>query len=93
MSIRKAVILLRGPRVADSSTPHTYQQGPTAPLETTTLRSVTLSDNALWSALGSVGVKFNAWRNLLVSAHVLLPTSDGGVRIKPTPVVGIDYSF
>jgi hypothetical protein len=43
--------------------------------------------------LGSVGVKFNATGNLLVSASVLFPLTDGGLRPKVTPVIGVDYSF
>ena len=80
-------------RLSDAFTPHSYQQGPTAPIETTTLTSVAVSDSALGSVLGSAGAKFNVWRNLLVSANLLLPTNSAGLRIKPTPVIGFDYSF
>lgn len=44
-------------------------------------------------ALGSVGVKFNPTGNLLVSASVLFPLTDAGLRSRLTPVVGIDYAF
>ncbi|MEQ1912398.1 MAG: transporter [Vicinamibacterales bacterium] len=80
-------------RLSDALTPHSYQQGPTAPAETATLTSVAIADGALGSVLGSAGAKFNLWRNLLVSANLLLPTNSAGLRIKPTPVIGFDYSF
>jgi hypothetical protein len=31
--------------------------------------------------------------NLLLTANVLFPLSDGGLRPKITPVVGLDYAF
>jgi hypothetical protein len=43
--------------------------------------------------LASIGAKFNARGNLLISANILFPLTDRGLRDKLTPVVGIDYSF
>ncbi len=43
--------------------------------------------------LTSFGVKYNAWRNLLISASVLIPLTDAGLRDRLTPVLGFDYSF
>ena len=80
-------------RLSDVTTPHTYQQGQTAPVETTTLTSAGESLGSLTSVLGTVGIKFNPWNNLLISAHVLFPLNDGGLRSKPAPIVGFDYSF
>jgi hypothetical protein len=42
---------------------------------------------------GAAGVRFNPRGNLLISAQVLVPMSDNGLRDKFTPVVGLDYSF
>lgn len=47
----------------------------------------------LTSILGTVGVKFNPARNILISAHVLATVTDGGLRRRLTPVIGFDYSF
>ncbi len=43
--------------------------------------------------LGVVGVKINVARTLLLNANVLFPMSDGGLKPKPTLVVGLDYVF
>ena len=80
-------------RLSTVSSPHTFQQGPTAPVETTTLTSAGEGLGSLTSVLGTAGVKFNPWRNLLISAHVLFPMNDAGLRSKPAPVIGFDYAF
>jgi hypothetical protein len=43
--------------------------------------------------LGVAGLKFNLFGTLLLSAHVIFPMSDGGLRPGVTPVVGVDYAF
>ena len=43
--------------------------------------------------LGSAGVKFNPYANLLVSANVLFPLSNSGLTGKLTYLLGFDYSF
>jgi hypothetical protein len=81
-------------RLKDISVPHTFQQGSlTAPVETTTLQEVTTESRTLTTVLATGGIKFNPWQNLLISAHVLVPLNDAGLRSKVTPVVGFDYSF
>ncbi len=80
-------------RISDTLTPHTFQQGATAPIETTQLKSIAMADSSLWSTLATTGVKVNVWGNWLLSAQVLLPVGSGGLRIKPTPVIGFDYAF
>ena len=45
------------------------------------------------AVLGTAGMKFNAWQNLLVSAHVVVALNDAGLRSRVTPVIGMDYSF
>lgn len=49
--------------------------------------------STLKSLLGTVGLKFNPTRSVLVSAHLVATMSDGGLRRKLTPVLGLDYSF
>jgi hypothetical protein len=43
--------------------------------------------------LGVVGAKINVARTLLLNANVLFPMSDGGLKPKPTLVLGLDYVF
>lgn len=43
--------------------------------------------------LGAVGFKFNPAANLLVSANMLFPLTDAGIRSRPVPVIGFDYTF
>ncbi len=80
-------------RLKDISVPHSFQQGATAPLETTTLQEVTTESRSLTTVLGTAGIKFNPWQNLLISAHVVVALNDAGLRSRVTPVVGLDYSF
>ncbi|MCA1586915.1 MAG: hypothetical protein LC791_19805 [Acidobacteria bacterium] len=42
---------------------------------------------------GAVGVKANVWGDLLVSANVLFPFTDAGLRNRLTTVVGVDFAF
>jgi hypothetical protein len=43
--------------------------------------------------LGAAGVRFNPWRTLLVSASLLFPFTERGLRDRVTPSIGIDYVF
>ncbi|HUR33189.1 MAG TPA: hypothetical protein VM032_05295 [Vicinamibacterales bacterium] len=47
----------------------------------------------LRSILGTVGLKFNPTRSVLVSAHLMATLDDAGLRRRLTPVLGFDYSF
>jgi hypothetical protein len=41
-----------------------------------------------------VGAKFNIpGTHLLLTGSVVFPLTDGGLRPKVTPVIGLDYSF
>jgi outer membrane putative beta-barrel porin/alpha-amylase len=44
-------------------------------------------------ALGTVGFKFNPAGDFLISANVLFPLTDAGLRSKLTTVIGVDYAF
>jgi hypothetical protein len=44
-------------------------------------------------SFGAAGVRFNPWRTLLVSANLLFPLTDAGLRDRVTPSIGIDYVF
>ena len=80
-------------RLQDAPRQHTFRQGPTAPLETTTLPELAAPIGNLNSALGAFGVKFNPWQNLLISAHALVGLNKAGLRDRLTPVIGFDYAF
>jgi hypothetical protein len=43
--------------------------------------------------LAAVGVKFNAWSNLLISLSGLVPLTKAGLADNFTPIAGLDYSF
>jgi hypothetical protein len=42
---------------------------------------------------GAIGVKANIWGDLLLSANVLFPFTDAGLRSKVTTVFGLDFAF
>lgn len=44
-------------------------------------------------AFGSASVRFSPWRTMLVSASLLFPLTEAGLRDRVTPVIGIDYAF
>ena len=72
---------------------HTFQQGPTAPVETTTLDALAMAPGSVTSVLAAAGLKFNVSRNLLVSAHVISSVNGAGLRRSVSPVLGFDFSF
>lgn len=80
-------------RLEDLATPHTFRQGATAPLETVTLNTVQLVTGTINTVWGAVGVKFTPWRNLLISANVLIPFTDAGLKSRVTPTVGFEFAF
>jgi hypothetical protein len=83
---------LRGAgRLELSSKPFAYQ-GATA-VETVFLDEFTPRTGSLNLMLGTVGVKFNPFGNLLVSGSVLFPLNDAGLRSQLSTVVGVDYAF
>jgi hypothetical protein len=43
--------------------------------------------------VASAGVKYNVAGNLLISANVLVPLTQAGIRDRVTPVIGFDYAF
>jgi hypothetical protein len=62
--------------------------------ERTLLQELRLTPGAdLHLLLGSAGIKFNPFANLLVSANVLVPLSHRGLTANLTWLLGLDYSF
>jgi hypothetical protein len=43
--------------------------------------------------LGAFGVRFSPWRTVLVTANLLFPLTNAGLRDRVTPVLGLDYAF
>ena len=43
--------------------------------------------------LATTGFKFNPAGNFLISASVLYPLSQSGLRSRLTTVIGLDYAF
>ena len=80
-------------RLENEQIPHVFQQGDTAPLETTTFNTVRARTGNVASILGAVGMKFNPVSNLLISGHLIFTITDAGLRRKLTPVLGFDFSF
>jgi hypothetical protein len=80
-------------RLSGITVPHTFQQGQTAPIETTTLQTISETTGTLNSLVATGGLKFNPVGNLLISAHVLIPLTESGLKSRITPVIGFDYSF
>jgi hypothetical protein len=42
---------------------------------------------------GTAGIKVNPWKNLLISASVLFPLADAGLKNRLTTIIGMDYAF
>jgi hypothetical protein len=43
--------------------------------------------------LGAAGIRFSPWRTILVTANLLFPLTEAGLRDRVTPVIGVDYVF
>lgn len=80
-------------RLMSTTVPHSYQQGPTAPVQQTTLAGIAVTPGSVNTVIGAFGAKVNVWRNLLLSGHLLLPFNDAGLRSRATGVIGFDYTF
>jgi len=59
----------------------------------TAFGTVDTQSGILTTVQGTVGMKFNPVRNVLISAHVIATLTDRGLRRRLAPVLGLDYSF
>jgi hypothetical protein len=68
---------------------------PTPPVQTQqeTRTELQFKPGNLSLYLGAAGLRFNPWRTLLVSANLLFPLTEAGLRDRVTPTIGIDYLF
>jgi hypothetical protein len=80
-------------RLENTNITHPFQQSDTAPTETAVLNAVSVVSGNLTSILGTIGVKLNLTSSLLISAHLLAPFTDNGLKSSVTPVIGFDYTF
>lgn len=60
---------------------------------TATFEEFTRRSGDLNLIVGATGVRWNPRGNLLISAQVLVPFTEAGLRDRITPVLGFDYSF
>ena len=80
-------------RLVDADLLHAFRQGETARTETVTLNTVDLTRSNLNTIWGTGGVKLNPWRNLLITANVLVPLTEVGLRSPITPTLGFEFTF
>ena len=73
-------------RLTDARMPHPTIAG------VDTIRLIT-EDTSLTSGAAVLGAKWNVARTWILSAHVQLPVTDGGLRSGPVTLVGLDYAF
>jgi hypothetical protein len=69
------------------------QRSTSNPITGEPYRQLALQSGNLSLLLGSAGVKFNPRGNLLVTANVLFPLTDAGLRDRLTVAFGLDYAF
>jgi hypothetical protein len=65
----------------------------TFPTSTATFDEFNPRPGNLTLLLGTAGAKFNPFGNVLVSASVLFPLTDAGLRSHLATIVGVDYAF
>jgi hypothetical protein len=71
-----------------------YQVSPAAPAPLTAqFEEFSVQQGNLNLLLGTTGVKYNLVGNLLLSAHVMFPLSQAGLRTRIATAVGLDYTF
>jgi len=61
--------------------------------QTTTRTELAFTPGDLQLYLGAAGIRFSPWRTVLVTANLLFPLTEAGLRDRVTPVVGVDYVF
>jgi hypothetical protein len=67
--------------------------GPPAPPQSAVFQEFEPRAGNINLLFGTAGVKFNPRGNLLVSASVLFPLNDSGLKSKVAGVFGLDYAF
>ena len=60
---------------------------------TTTRTELKFEEGNLNLSFGSIAFRFSPWRSMLVTAGLLVPLTEAGLRDRVTPIIGIDYGF
>jgi hypothetical protein len=68
-------------------------QPPPSAVQSVTFPELQFRPGNLQLYLGAAGIRFNPWRTVLVTANLLFPMTDSGLRDRVTPTLGIDYLF
>ena len=50
-------------------------------------------EGSLTLGLGAFGFKYNVATRLLLTGHVVVPLTEGGLRSRVTTTFGLDYAF
>jgi hypothetical protein len=77
------------PRLVSST--FVSQGTPSVPSET--VPDIAFTNGTLNVVNGSVGMKLNVASTLLVTANVMFPLNDSGVRTRITPLIGFEFGF
>jgi hypothetical protein len=80
-------------RFEERTVPFNFRTAAGAPLQERSFQQLQFIDGNLPITLGAVGFKANVGGTLLVTANVLFPLSDNGLKPGVTPVIGFDYAF
>jgi hypothetical protein len=83
---------LVGRRIADAGRLTTARMAHPTIAGVDTIRLIS-EDTSLTTAAAVIGAKWNVARTWILSAHVQLPVTDGGLRAGPVTLIGLDYAF
>ncbi|HEX3469760.1 MAG TPA: hypothetical protein VHT28_01135 [Silvibacterium sp.] len=87
---------LNAPRLTPTTIALTFKNPPSAqppPSTTVPLSTVTSFGSSYWINDISAGLKWNPYRDLILTGNVLFQLNNVGMRARPTPLVGISYKF
>ncbi|HTD56632.1 MAG TPA: hypothetical protein VK670_14675, partial [Silvibacterium sp.] len=82
------------PRFYPSSTTLTYTSGTSSSSTVSVaLNSITPVNSTYWINDISAGFKWNPYRDLIFTGNVLFQLNNVGMRVRPTPLIGVSYKF
>jgi hypothetical protein len=84
---------LNSPRLIVSTPTPTLTFNTSTGSQTFLLPTVTSVTSSYWINDLSTGAKWNPYRDLIITGNVLFQLNNVGMRSRPTPLVGISYSF
>jgi hypothetical protein len=83
-------VLINAPRVFESSITTANIPGGTGPL---TLPTITGGKDTIGLNSGAVGLKYNLFGQLLITADLLFRLDNKGLRQDVTPLIALSYAF